>query len=425
MEAPTVTDSGPGDLHPALLRGLTSARMSRRGAGRLLGAAGMAVALAGCGGIAKGGKAANTDKDAVAAFWDKAQQTDSLHWANWALYLDTSGKSGHPSLDLFTQRTGIDVKYTEAITSYPEWFAKVQAPISSGQYSGFDLGMVDNSLYFWRFRDLGLMLPLDQSRLTNFHRYAGHTFQHESFDPGNVFTVPWQAGFTGIGYNPKYTGREITSWSDLQDPRFKGKIGMFNSNEELPNAALLAIGVDPGTSTKADWKRAADWLQKQKPLVRNYYGQNYIQALATGDLWISMAWSGDIFQQNLSGSDLKFVIPDEGAELWSDNFAILKYCKNPVGAMKLMDFYYQPEIAAMVTEYVNYVTPVPAARTKILDDAKTASKPSNRSYLHDVATSFATFPTQQVYDNVKYLWTPKPGPDLDAWNALFEPIYTS
>ena len=414
----------PSGIDPALLRGLTQARISRRDALAAFGAAGAGALLAGCG-IGKQGRAADTSHDAVASYWSEAKQTDTLRWANWPLYLDTAGKQGHPSLDLFHKQTGIDVVYSEAIQSYSEWFAKAHTPISSGQYSGYDVGMVDNSLYFWRFRDLGMILPLDQSRLANFRKYAGHNFQHESFDPGNVFTVPWQAGFTGIGYNPTYTGRAITSWADLQDPRFKGKIGMFNSNEELPNAALLAIGVDPATSTRAGWKRAAAWLDRQKPLVRSYYGQNYIQALANGDIWVSMAWSGDIFQQNLSGTDLKFVIPEEGGTLWSDNFAILKYCRNPIGAMKLMDFYYQPEIAAMVTEYVNYVTPVPTARPVIMADARKARKASDRDYLHAVASSFATFPSSEVYGNVKYLWTPRPGPDLDTWNATFEKIYQS
>lgn len=411
-------------VDPTLLRGLTQSRMSRRGALGVLGAGGMSAMLAGCG-IGKQGKAASSSEEAVASYWKTAKQTGTLRWANWPLYLDTAGKSRHPSLQQFRKETGIDVVYSEVIQSYPEWFAKAQAPLSAGQYSGYDVGMVDNSLYFWKFRDLGLILPLDQSRLPNFHKYAGTTFQHEPFDPGNAFTVPWQAGFTGIGYNPKYTGREITSWADLQDPKFKGKIGMFNSNEELPNAALIAVGADPTKSTRADWKRAAGWLRKQKPLVRNYYGQNYIQALATGDLWISMAWSGDVFQQNLSGSDLKFVIPEEGATLWSDNFAILKDCKNPVGAMKLMDFYYRPEVAAMVTEYVNYVTPVPSARKTILADAKAAPKKSDRTYLDKVANSFATFPSSDVYGNVTYLWTPKPGADLDVWNGLFQTIYQS
>ena len=152
---------------------------------------------------------------------------------------------------------------------------------------------------------------------------------------------------------------------------------MFANNEDLPNCALLAIGVNPATSNENDWRRAAAWLDKMKPLVRQFYSQNYIQALATGDVWITMAWSGDIFQQNLSGKavgqELKFVIPKEGGLVWTDNFVILKEAKNPLDAMMLMDFYYQPKVAAMVTEWVNYVSPVPAAAKVVEADARRAS----------------------------------------------------
>ena len=133
-----------------------------------------------------------------------------------------------------------------------------------------------------------------------------------SYDRGNVYTMAWQSGMTGIGYDPKRVGKKITSWNDLQDPALKGKIGMFADNEDLPTAALFAVGVNPETSTEADWQKAADWLKKQQPLVRKYYDQGYIDALSKGDIWASMAYSGDIFQANLSGATLEFVDSGRG-----------------------------------------------------------------------------------------------------------------
>jgi spermidine/putrescine transport system substrate-binding protein len=270
------------------------------------------------------------------------------------------------------------------------------------------------------------MVPLDQDRLTNFRQYAGDRFQNEAFDPGNVFSIPWQAGFTGIGYDPEKTGREITSWEDLQDPAFKGKIGMFGNNEDLPNCSLLAIGKDPLTSTEADWQEAAAWLTKQQPLVRQYYSQNYIQALATGDVWITMAWSGDVFQENLSGrpNGLQFVIPEEGGLLWTDNMIILKEAQNPVSAMELMDYYYQPEVAAEVTEWVNYICPVPDAQPIVQQHADDASGGDSK-YLNNVAKSFATFPGEDIYSRVTNGYTPTEGAELDTWNDIFQPIYQS
>jgi spermidine/putrescine transport system substrate-binding protein len=165
-----------------------------------------------------------------------------------------------------------------------------------------------------------------------------------------------------------------------------------------------------------------------RPLVRNFYSQNYIQGLATGDLWASMAWSGDIFQQNLSGkaigSELEFVIPSEGGLLWTDNFLILKGAKNPVSAMELMDYYYQPKVAAEVTEWVNYICPVPSAQKVVESDAAGASG-GDKKYLDAVASSYATFPTKETYAQTKIGFTPKAGDQLDTWNSIFEPVYQS
>ncbi len=415
-------------IDPVLLRGLTNSRMGRRDVLRFFGAAGGATLLSSCGGIGAQGKKANTSQSAVAKYWKAQKPTGQLTWANWPLYLDTTGKSKHPTLDEFEKQSGINVKYIEAIQDNGPFFAKVQPTLSSGQYAGFDLAVITSGIYFDKLRDLGFLVPLDQSRLTNFKKYAGDTYKNPAYDPGNVFSIPWQAGFTGIGYNPQKTGREITSWKDLTDPKFKGHIGMMANNEDLPNIALLAIGVQPHKSTEADWTKAADWLKSMKPLVRNFYSQNYISGLASGDVWISMAWSGDIFQQNLSGkktgSQLKFVIPDEGGLLWIDNFLILKGAKNPVSAMELMDFYYQPKVAAPVTEYVNYISPVPDAQAVVKADAAKA-KGADKTYLDAVATSYATFPSTSVYDKTSTYFTPKAGVQLDKWNSIFEPVYQS
>jgi spermidine/putrescine transport system substrate-binding protein len=305
------------------------------------------------------------------------------------------------------------------------FFAKVQPTLSNKQYSGYDLAVLSSGIYFNKFRDLGFLVPLDPERLTNFNKYAADKYKDPEYDPGNRLSIPYQAGFTGIGYNPEKTGREITSWEDLGDPKFKDHVGMFANNEDLPNIALQAIGVDPLKSTHADWEKARAWLDKIKPNVRNYYSQGYIDALARGDIWITMAWSGDVFQQNLSGgkgSNLKFVIPDEGGLLFTDNFVILSEVQNPVSAMKLMDYYYQPDVAAPLTEWINYISPVPEAQDLVKKDAAEATG-EDKAYLQSVATSYATFPDETTYEKTSIFMTPKAGAELDKWNSIFQPVY--
>lgn len=415
------------DQLPApLLRGLTQRRISRRGALGLGGMSALAMGLAACGIPGKAVSAGGGGAASVQEFWSKQKKHGTVRWANWPLYIDVSStnKSDHPTIDHFTKQTGIKVQYFEVIQSDADFFAKIRPALQAGHDCGYDFGIVQNDQFFLNYVDLGLLRELDQSRMTNFYKSAGRTFLARSYDPGNRWSIPWQAGFTGIGYAPKYTGREITSWQDLADPKFKGKVGMFGNTVDLPNAALLAIGVEPEKSTPSDWRKAAAWIDKIKPNVRQFYGQDYISALTKGDVWISMAYSGDIYQSNLSGAQLKFVLPKEKGTLWIDNMVLYHTARNPVDAMELMDFYYEPRQAADLTEYVNYITPVPAGKSFILDDAKHAKDAKDASYLKDLTTSFAVFPTPADYAKSALGRIPTPK-ELTLWNQIFEPTFQS
>ena len=229
---------------------------------------------------------------------------------------------------------------------------------------------------------------------------------------------------TGIGYDPKRVGKKITSWNDLLDPKLSGKIGMFADNEDLPNSALCAVGVNPETSTPSDWKKAADWLKKQQPLVRKYYQQDYVGPLSKGDLYASMAWSGDIFQANANGASLEFVIPNEGAPIWTDNMCIPAHASHPRDAMIYMDWVYQPKIAAMLADYINYITPVPAAQQIFQQDAKQATKKSDKEYYTGLAASPLVFPSTSDFSKL-HRYRVLTADEQVVWNNLFQPIYQS
>ncbi|MBN9619747.1 MAG: spermidine/putrescine ABC transporter substrate-binding protein, partial [Actinobacteria bacterium] len=343
----------------------------------------------------------------------------------WPLYIDVGSKaSDHPSLDLFTKQTGIKVKYGEDIQQDDTYYGKVAPILKSGQGTGWDLMVITNGIYLQDFIERDYLVPLDQSRMTNFYTNASDLVKDPSYDRGNVFTMAWQSGMTGIGYNPKLVGRKITSWNDLLDPKLKGKVGMFGDTEDLPNSALCAIGVNPENSTQADWEKAATWLKSQRPLVRKYYQQDYISPLSKGDLWASMAWSGDIFQANSNGANLEFVVPDEGAPIWTDNMCIPKYAAHPLDAMVYMDFVYQPKIAAMLAAYVNYVTPVPGVQQVFQQEAAAATSKSDRENYEFLATTPLIFPSKS--DQAKlHRYRVLSQAEQQVWNGLFEPIYQS
>jgi spermidine/putrescine transport system substrate-binding protein len=412
------------DLPPDILRGLTQPRVSRRGFLQAGGLTALAAGLAACGvSGAKKGPTGSAATKAALSFWDKQKKTGEFVFANWPLYIDVSGKSDHPSLDLFTKQTGIKVTYKEVIQDDASFFGKVQPELAAGQSTGYDLMVITNGFYLDKLKELNYLIPLDHSRMPNFDAHASGLVKNPSFDPGNQYTMAWQSGMTGIGYDPKKVGRKITSWQDLQDPKLRGKIGMFGDNQDLPNCALLAVGVAPEKSTEADWQKAANWLKKQQPLVRKYYDQGYIDSLSRGDLWASMAWSGDIYQANLGGGNLEFVIPDEGAVIWTDNMCIPKFAQHPLDAMTYMDFVYKPEIAAMLAEYINYITPVKDVQPIIRADAAKA-KGSDKKDLNYLASSPLIFPAQSDFAKL-HRYRVLSTSEEDTWNKIFEPIYQS
>jgi spermidine/putrescine transport system substrate-binding protein len=408
---------------------IPSGRVGRRDFLRLAGAGAGMSALAACGvsGAAKTQPKGQALTNSVDAFWKGKKKTSEMNWAQWPLYIDVGkNKSDHPSIDQFTAKTGIKVSYNEVIQDDSSFFAKVQPSLSAGQYSGYDVATITNGIYLDKFRELGLLVPLDHDYLKNFERYAGAAYKKASYDPGNVYSVPWQSGITGIAYNASKVPKPLASYFDLFDPALKGKVGMFGDNEDLPNAALVAMFGDPQKTGPTQWKQAAAKLDSQRKagIVRKYYDQGYIDDLSKGNIWACQAWSGDVFQALASGAtDLKFVIPKEGAVLWTDNLVILKGVKNPVSSMMVMDFYYDPKIAAEVAEYVNYITPVPAAQQVVRQAAKAASG-KDKAALQQLASSPLVFPTAADYSKL-FRYRTLTNSELDTWNGIFEPVYQS
>lgn len=377
--------------------------------------AGAAWVLASCG---LGGTEGGGNEKQAADFWAGQEIAGELNFANWPYYIDkdrVNGEIVRPTLVDFTKEFGIEVNYKEVINENEQFFGRIQPSLAAGEDTGFDLMVLTNGPTLDKLIRLNYLVELDQSKLSNFHENAAAAYLDRSYDPGNRFTVPWQSGITGIGYNPKLTGREITSFEDLFDPAFEGKVGMMGDTLDMPNLALLGTGVIPEESTPEDWRRAADELIKQRDsgVVRQFYIQNYIKALTAGDTWLSMAWSGDIFQQNNSGfPDLEFVVPKEGGLLWTDNMCIPAKAAHPLDAITMMDFVYRPEIAAQMADWIQFITPVPAAEDIIRDDLKDPT----------VADSPLVFPTEEMYSKV-YPYRTLTQEEEEEWNSIFQPVF--
>jgi spermidine/putrescine transport system substrate-binding protein len=424
------------DIDPSIRRGLTQPRLSRRdmlkyaaaGAGAL-GLSGLASA---CG--VQGATATATKPGGVgsASWWAKQKLHHKVNFGNWPYYIDVL-KGQHPSLQHLTQLTGIQVNYTEPINDNVPFYAKIRPSLQNKQYTGYDLiVMTNNSPPLGYLIKLGWLVPLDRAMMTNFNKYAGPLIKNPSWDRGNKYTMAWQSGWTAIGYNSSVIKNPGSSVGILFDKKYSGKVGMMADPQELGSLGLLAIGVDPVTSTESDWAKAAKKLQQQKSdgIVRAYYDQDYINHLKNGDTVVSQAWSGDIFQADLNSKyrDLKLLIPSEGGMFWTDNMCIPMYAQNPKDAMTVMDYYYDPQVQAVVEYYNDYVCPVPAAKEVLQHPtgwaAQTlkAMKPSIGLPTSTTANAPTVFPTEQYIKNSRPYYQYKNPEELTAWNNLFLPI---
>ena len=293
-------------------------------------------------------------------------ETQQLIIDNWILYIDClinadgSEDCGvNPTIDMFTAETGIQVTYNDgAVNSNEEWFGKYQPQLAAGQSIGIDMVMLTDH-YASRMIRLGYVEQLDKSNIPNAANLVSG-LQNRDFDPNRDYTLPWQTFFTGIGYDLEQTGREITSLRDLLDPAFAGKVGVLEGPDDTLTNWLLMEGKNPETASVDDYLGAADSVADAvaSGQIRDVYGNDYIDALLTGDLAISLAYSGDVVLSQADAPNLRFAFPEEGVRIGTDNMMILKGSENKASAEAWMDFYYRPEIAAAVAAYVLYMTPV-------------------------------------------------------------------
>jgi spermidine/putrescine transport system substrate-binding protein len=394
--------------------GLSSRRIPRRA---VLRAGGVGAGLAGLSALLSAcGIAGSASRDHVnidwASYWQEQKKTGVLDFANWPLYIDSEhGKA--ESLELFTKATGIKVNYEAVIQNNAPFYATIEPLLAAQESTGYDIIVMTNGWYLTQLINSNFLVALDHAKLGNFGKYASPLVKNPNYDVGNHYTVTWQTGFTGIAYNSKIIKRPITSFDDLADPAFKGHVGMMSDNTEIGSAALLHMGVSPATSTPKQWQASTEWLKKQRELVLGYYDQSYIQYLENEDTWITQAWSGDVFQANLSGyPHLKYVVPKEGQMVWHDNMCIPRQAQDPLSALDWMNFYYTPKIAGIVENWVNYVCPVPLAKSYI---ANTLKDPQ-------VANSPLVFPPSSIVGQSHDFYVYKDYDDYETWNNIYNPI---
>ncbi|MEU9734008.1 spermidine/putrescine ABC transporter substrate-binding protein [Streptomyces sp. NPDC048002] len=338
-----------------LLPSTHTSRLSRRS---LLLALGVG-ALAGC-----GVPAAYVDPGDRAGA-DLSARDRRLTWANWPLYIDVDDEdeTKRPTLDGFERRTGIAVDYVEEINDNDEFFGKISPALMNHQRTDRDLIVISDWMCA-RFVRLGWVQEMDRARQPNVTKYLDPLLSSPAFDPGRRSAVPWQSGITGIAYNRRRVGREIRHVSELWADDLKGRVTLLSGLDEAFALLMQGNGVDITRWTADDFHTVCEQVQRKVDSghIRRFTGNDYIKDLSSGDVLACQAYSGDVIQLQADDPDIEFVVPEEGAELWSESLMIPNLARHKANAERLVDYYYEPEVAAELAAWVNYVCPVPAAQ---------------------------------------------------------------
>ncbi|MFE7587075.1 spermidine/putrescine ABC transporter substrate-binding protein [Streptomyces gardneri] len=338
--------------------------MSRRSLLRGIGGVGAAAALAGC-----GVPAAYVDERDRAGR-DLSARDRTLDFANWPLYIDTDDDdtSKRPTLNAFRARTGISVRYTEEINDNDEFFGKIGPSLMNHQETGRDLIVVSDWMAA-RFVRLGWVQEMDRAAQPHVAKHLNPQLLSPAFDAGRLHSVPWQSGITGIAYNRRKLGRELRSTKELWADDLRGKVTLLSGLDESMSLLLQGNGVDVTRWTRDDFHALCEQIEGlvRKKHIRRFTGNDYIKDLSTGDVLACQAYSGDVIQLQADNPDIEFVVPEEGGELWAESLMIPNRAQHKTNAEKLIDYYYEPEVAAELAAWVNYVCPVPAAQDVLAD----------------------------------------------------------
>lgn len=353
----------------------------RRFLGLTAGAGGaLLLATAGCAG--PGGASAAPD--------DLSEGRDRrLRIDNWADYIDPDAEG---TVARFQAATDIAVTYEEEYADNLTALADggVIHQLQEGQGSLYDV-IVPTYWVVKRLLARGLLEPIPLERIPN-HVNVDPLFLEVPWDRGARWHMPWQAGLTGIASDPAATGgKPVTSVAQLvNDPALKGRVGMVTEMREVVGLLLLARGQDPARVTADQARAALDDLQAivSKGQVKYFTGSEFGELLPNKTFAACLAWSGDAVQIQATRPDLRFAIPDEGGMQWFDTMCIAKGSPNRVAAAKWMNFVYDPENAARITSWVQYISPVKGVKDVLIaNGGEDAELAENVLLFPDAATN--------------------------------------
>ena len=391
----------------AVVRAMSAGRLSggglsRRGLLSGAGALGVGAALAACGtkGTTGGSKAADAKPSAAV---DVSDTDKVVKWANWTLYLDKDDKSKkYPTLEEFAKKTGITPSYFEEIEDNDSYYGKVQAQLRQGQDIGRDVIVLTDWMAS-RVVKAGWTQKLDKAKNIPNAANILEALKNVDYDPGRNYSLTWQSGYTGLAWNVERLKQltkgkltELRTLDDLWNPALKGRVSVLSEMRDTIGLIMLSQGADPQKPFAQDkFDNAMSELEKQiqSGQIRQVKGNSYKEDLTSGDAVAVIGWSGDIFQLNAEAGQkvdpYRFALPESGGMLWSDNLMIPIGSTHKTNAETLMNYYYDPTVAAQVAAYVNYICPVKGAQEAMRKDPNADQAVANSPYVFPTEADLA------------------------------------
>jgi spermidine/putrescine transport system substrate-binding protein len=347
-------------VRAAAAAGLPRRRLLQAAAYGTAAVAGSSV-LAACG--TKG--SANTSGSPAPTAPDRSDTDKTLNFSNWQLYIDVDAKNQnvHPTLDAFKAKTGVTTTYTEDINDNDSFYAKIAPALRAGQDTGRDLIVMTDWMAARLIRE-GFIEKVDHSLTPNIAANLIDSLKAPTWDPNRDHSAPWQSGVTGIAYNAAKVPEVKSVEELLTRADLKGKVTVLTEWRDTMGLILLQQGKDPANFTADDFNNAVDYLQKANDSgqIRQFTGNDYSGLLTNGTAYACMAWSGDVVQLQADNPNIKFVQPEAGMMIWADNMLIPNMAQHTKNAEELMNYYYDPAVAAQLTAYVQYICPVKGAQ---------------------------------------------------------------
>lgn len=281
---------------------------------------------------------------------------------NWGEYIDPD------TIDMFEEETGIKVVYDEFETNeimYPK--------IESGT-SNYDV-VCPSDYMIQKMIENDLLAEINFDNVPNIKNIGSQYMeQSKEFDPENKYSVPYCFGTVGLLYNKTMVDEPIDSWDVLWDEKYAGNILMQDSVRDAFMVSLKRLGYSMNTLNEDEVAQAAQALIEQKPLTQAYVIDQVRDKMIGNEAAIGVIYSGEAIYTQRENSDLEYVVPKEGTNVWIDSWVIPKHAKNKENAEAFINFMCREDIALMNFNYITYSTPNTAAQALIEDEEIRTSK---------------------------------------------------